>query len=193
MILWTMQPIEIWNMIQEAGVYHCDPSKCSMPEFTDQYDWLIRQMEKRIGPPPEGVSYPVWAWYSQNNGHRKPDLRSERWGYGPGGELYSCIEFEIPDNQVLLSDFGAWHHVLNNWPVFNSGEEYNRYDDWAETVSKEEKWAFLEENWEKVLVSPREAQRNINREEWIQATVWELRKEMIRRTRFFKTGKYKLR
>lgn len=61
MILWTIQPIEIWELIQKTGVYHCDPAKSSMPEpeFVEKYEWLIRQMKVRIGNPPEGVSYPV--------------------------------------------------------------------------------------------------------------------------------------
>ena len=61
MILWTIQPIAIWEMIQETGAYRCDPKRSSMPEpvFVEKYDWLIRQMKMRIGPPPEGVVYPV--------------------------------------------------------------------------------------------------------------------------------------
>lgn len=111
MILWTIQPIEIWKMIQDTGVYRCDPKLSSMPEpeFVEKYDWLIRQMKKRIGSPPQGIVYPVWAWYKQNGKHKKPDLRGERWGYGPGDEDYTCIEFEIQDDQVLLSDFDSWH------------------------------------------------------------------------------------
>ena len=27
MILWTMQPIEVWNIIQDTGGFHCDPAK----------------------------------------------------------------------------------------------------------------------------------------------------------------------
>ena len=49
------------------------------------------------------VIYPVWAWYAQNGKHYKPDLRSERWGYGSAGDKFACIE--VPDEQVLLSDF----------------------------------------------------------------------------------------
>ena len=57
MILWTIQPIYIWDMIEETGVYRCDPSLSTMPEpeFVEEYMWLIGQMVKRIGPPPEGV------------------------------------------------------------------------------------------------------------------------------------------
>lgn len=67
MILWTIQPIEIWKMIRETGVHRCDPRQSSMPkpEFVEKYEWLIRQMKKPIALPPEGVVYPVWAWYKQ--------------------------------------------------------------------------------------------------------------------------------
>ena len=130
MKLWSMQPIEIWNMIQTNGVYRCDPKRSSMPEpeFVTKYEWLIRQMKKRIGEPPEGVLYPVWAWYMQNGRRRKPDLRGERWGYGPGNEQYVCIEFEIPDNQVLLSDFAAWNIILNNGLITETEAESDVLD-----------------------------------------------------------------
>ena len=128
MILWTMQPIEVWNIIQDTGGFHCDPAKSTMLklELVEEYEWLIRQMKKRIGPPPAGVRYPVWAWYAQNGKHRKPDLRSERWGYGLGNKQYACIEFEIPDDLVLLSDFDVWHIVLNNGLISETEEEDTR-------------------------------------------------------------------
>ena len=38
------------------------------------------------------------------------------------------IEFEIPDDQVLLSDFDVWHIVLCNGLVSESEEEDNQHD-----------------------------------------------------------------
>ena len=86
MKLWTIQPLEVCHLVQQNGVYRCDPSLFSMPEFSKQYDWLAERMADKIGPPPVGVKYPVWAWYMQNGKNRKPDLRTERWSYGPGEE-----------------------------------------------------------------------------------------------------------
>ena len=93
MRLWTIQSPEVYQLIEETGVYRCDPYQSGMltpideskagleleKQFADSYDWLVRQMEKRIGPRPEGVVYPVWAWY-QYGFKRKPDLRSREWG-----------------------------------------------------------------------------------------------------------------
>ena len=140
MVLWTIQPVGIWNTIQDTGVYRCDPIKSLMTDlqFQEKYEWLIGQMKKRIGPPPDGVTYPVWAWYMQNGKHRKPDLRSERWGYGPGGEDYVCIEFEVPDDQVLLSDFDVWHIVLNNDLISEAEEEDALQEEYWESLSPKE-------------------------------------------------------
>ena len=44
MILWTMQPIEVWNIIQDTGGFHCDPAKSTMLklELVEKLEWLIR-------------------------------------------------------------------------------------------------------------------------------------------------------
>lgn len=118
MILWSIQPEEVFDLIQREGVYHCDIHKSRMGDFADmQYSWLVSQMKKRIGPPPEGVSFPVWAWYQWRKDRKKPDLRAERWYYGYRGEKFYRLEIDIPDEQVLLSNFALWHVPLNKWVV----------------------------------------------------------------------------
>ena len=130
MQLWTIQPPEVYHMVMDTGVYRCDPFQSGMlqsfdeskvgieldQQFAESYDWLVRQMEKRIGPRPKGVIYPVWAWY-QFAYQKKPDLRRERWSNGNPGEKQACILLDVPEREVLLSDFGNWHHVLNHWPI----------------------------------------------------------------------------
>ena len=72
MILWTIHPLTVYELIQRMDVYRCDPARCSMPEFAEQYDWLSKRMTDMIGQPPIGVKYPVWAWYKQNGKHCRP-------------------------------------------------------------------------------------------------------------------------
>jgi len=60
----------------------------------------------------------MWAWYQEGDGHKRPDLRSG--GYLERGRRGVRIEFEIDPQQVLLSDFTLWHHVLNYWYVARS-------------------------------------------------------------------------
>ena len=190
MILWTFKPHDIWEKLQNEGIYRCDSSQID-PDFKDAYDWLVKQMRKRTGPPPAGVEYPVWAWYIQNGKHRKPDLRSERWCYGSGGELYACIEIEIPDDYVLLSDFDNWHCVLNRFLVSDTEEEDNEQDAFYGSLSDPEKTAYMEKNWERIFnIEPLENGWT-SRGSWVQAVFWELRKEQTRKVRFFRTAERK--
>jgi hypothetical protein len=72
------------------------------------YDWLICQMEQRIGPRPKQDAYPLWAWYQWDGATRcKPDLRST--GHLSAGTKGVRIELEIAEDQILLSDFDAWY------------------------------------------------------------------------------------
>ena len=129
MILWTIQPKEVFDLIQREGVYRCDIHKSGFEDFADmQYSWMVSQMKKRIGPPPEGVKYPVLAWQQWRKGRKKPDLRWERWHCWPGGAKFYRLEIEIPDEQVLLSDFDNWHVPLNNG-LFTDSDDDEEYDD----------------------------------------------------------------
>ncbi len=126
--------------------------------------------EKKRIEPPDGVTYPVWAWYMQNGKHSKPDLRSERWECGPGDEQYTCIEIEIPDDQVLLSDFNAWCIILNNGLITKTEEEYDRLDMYFESLPPDEQKSFKENNWERVFDLTPSKNKWATRGSWIQAT-----------------------
>ena len=198
MRLWTIQPMEVYHLVMEFGIYRCDPYRSDLlkpmeeekagteldGQFGDAYDWLVRRMEKQIGPRPEGVIYPVWAWY-RYGGKNKPDLRRERWGTGNPGEKLACMLLEVPDEEVLLSDFGEWHYVLNKWPLSESEEEAEQLDAWLESVSEAEKDAFLSVNWEKIFDTEPFENEWTSRGFDVQATFWELKREYVRGVRFF--------
>ena len=202
MHLWTIQPPEVYRLVMDTGVYRCDPFQNGMlqsfdeskigneldQQFAESYDWLVRQMEKRIGPRPEGVIYPVWAWY-QFAYQKKPDLRRERWSNGNPGEKQACILLDVPDREVLLSDFGNWHHVLNHWPITDTEAESERVDAYIETLSEKEKTTFLSENWERVFDIEPFANGWTSRGADIQATFWELKRVYIQDVRFFTGGR----
>jgi len=108
MKLWTIQTETVYQLIQDTGVYRCDPYQSVMlqpmddtkigkdlcEQFVSAYDWLVLQMEKRIGPKPQNVFYPVWAWYQFGN-NRKPDLRKERWSNGNPGEKWLVFSWKF--------------------------------------------------------------------------------------------------
>ena len=189
MILWTIKPEEVFNKIQNNGVYRCDINKSGMKDFADvQYNWMVSQMKKRIGSPPEGVTYPVWAWYKWSYTKRRPDLRAVRWYWGQKGAKFYRLEIEIPDNEVLLSDFDGWAWgILNSWLFSDTEEEDKKIEKFYESLSPEEQKEYKFKNWERVFdISPLD-NGWIRRGESIQATFWELRKEHIREVTAFRT------
>ena len=69
---------------------------------------------------------------------RKTKLKRKRL-LEPGTEgVYLTIQ--IPDNKVLISDFDAWHCVLNNWFCSLTEEEYNLSELGKNPLPKEKSW-----------------------------------------------------
>ena len=186
MKLWTIQPENIFNELQSTGLYRCDINKSFMKEYAlVQYDWLVMQMRKRLGNPPEGVNYPVWAWKKWRLDHDMPDLRAERWYYGTKGEKFFRLEIEITDSQVLLSDFDAWSVILNECLLSYSEQEDSELEKIYNALSDDEKIKFRSKNWERVFdVTPLNNEW-MCRGESIQATFWELRIEQVKKVKMF--------
>lgn len=185
MILWTIQPEDVYKEILETGVYRCDFSKADIPDFRPQYNWLVQEMRKRIGDPPAGVQYPVWAWYQWTKEHPKPDLRWERWNCGYKGEKFVRLEIEIPDGQVVLSDFELWCMTLNHAPISFSDSEDDLLRAKYESLDDAGQKKMMDKNWQRVFDMTPFENDWIRRGDCIQATFWELRKEQIREVTHF--------
>ena len=185
MILWTIQPEAVYEEILSTGVYHCDFSKSSLSEWERQYDWLVEQMKKRIGPPPNGVSYPVWAWHTWEGVRKKPDLRRERWGNGWKGERFVCLEIDVPDKDVLLSDFDSWSIILLNGLLADTEEEDQKLEAIYDSLSSDEQRIMQDKNWEGAFDLRYVKNDWMSRGSCIQATFWELRKAQIKGVRRF--------
>lgn len=122
MRLWSLQPAEVVRQIEERGFAIARPDfdrlwgqdSASPWGFRQAYGWMSSQMALRLGPPPPGAAYPMWAWARPPAATRRgaPDLRSMRESQ-PG----SLLELEVDPRRALLSDHGSWHHVLNGWPL----------------------------------------------------------------------------
>jgi len=82
-------------------------------DFKFAYDWMTEKMKKRKLMPPKGISYPVWAWYQWEGERKRRDMREG--GHAKRGEKIVQLTIEIPDKDVLLSDFDLFHYVLNRW------------------------------------------------------------------------------
>ncbi len=108
--LWTIQRLQQWKEFEHSGILRADQTWI-WPEFLPAYQWMVAQMQARLGEPPAGVAYPIWAWYQWLDAdRRRPDLRCR--AYLGKGQVGVRIEFTKPADQILLSDFDLWHLPL---------------------------------------------------------------------------------
>ena len=196
MRLWKIQGIEIYEQLQRDGVAYCTKPVWSDDEkFMKAYRWMVDQMRQRIGEPPiKGIEYPMWAWYQYNSAKSNKPPRSYL-DIQEGVSAY--MEIEVPDNEVILSDFMNWHNVLNQFPLTDwkrinkktdllekeAGKSL-RFEDYPVETQKE-----IEKTWEAIFDLNRrdkEVGRTHKRNRSIQATFWMLKPEYIISVEFLK-------
>lgn len=184
MKLWMVQPVEAINIIEKTGAFTCDETK-SDKDFRKAYEWIAKEMDKRQIAHPKDLTLPLWAWHTRDWKQKKPDLRNI--GLGTPGEKSVCIEFEIDDLQVLLSDFFAWHSVLNGgfYNDSHTEAEWNEKDAWYEALSGKQKGIETLKSWQKVFDVNAFENEFCQNGRYIQATFWKLTKEMITDVRYF--------
>lgn len=172
------------EMLEKDGVYRTDANLIKESYFLPSYDWLSKYLEEKDAKP-NGVSYPIWAWYRRDGKEKKPDLRSS--GYETSGVKCVCIELEIPDEKVLLSDFDLWNYVLNNWWLDDSKseEEYDKLYEWFDVLPYEERERMKRESWKKIFDITPERSDWYCKGEYVQAIFWELKREYVKKIQYF--------
>lgn len=189
MKLWTIQPVTVYQHLIIEGVFRCTPSMSiciTEMDFSSAYDWMAEQMRARIGEPPPGVQYPIWAWHTLSWEHKQPDLRRiEFRGYK---KPMVCLEIEIPDSHVLLSDEEAWHSILNDGYLGCSKNEaeYEAEAAWFDSLPEEQQAKVKRKSWERIFDIDPPVDNGWDRiGMYIQATFWELRLEQVKKVRRF--------
>ncbi len=176
MRLWMICPIKVYEVLESRGRLTADGRRIDPSvQMQDAYSWMAEQMRRRVGPPPPGVTYPLWAWARWERIDRaKPDLRSVRHMEGPGKHVR--LELEVPVSRVLLSDFEAWHAVLNNWYLSWSEAEDDAFHKRHETSSKASYRAEIIESWDRIfdIEGGDPAWRGKPADRSVQATFWHL-------------------
>ena len=101
-------------MLQRDGILYGPETVDDSIFWRTAYDWMVEQMERRLGPRPKPGAYPLWAWYQWDGAaRRRPDLRSS--AHVPGGTKAVRIEFEIAEEQIVLSDFSGLACAAQLW------------------------------------------------------------------------------
>lgn len=194
MILWTIQPRKLYEEIMETGSYAFDATKNPFRnDYEEAYAWIEQAMSDR-GIRRNHTSDPlVWAWHTWDGAHRLPQLNDEYlWSDDPmwrnsehekdsHGRDEVLLEIEVPDDQVLLSDYDAWHFVLNEgyYGEARSDDEADAEWKWFATLPANEQKQLMEASWLKIFNISRVENDTRGSVNYIQATFFGLKKEQI--------------
>lgn len=181
-VLWTIQHEAAWEVFEKTGILTANKNHLfCQNDFRFSYDWISQQMIQKIGTPPEGVHYPVWAWFQWEGKRKRRDLR--RSGYAKRGTPLVQITFEAEENEFLLSDFDDWHCVLNDSYLANNEAELDNFHKQFPQPTRHE----IEPSWQRIF--------DLNRYEpnWdyppnqksIQATLWQIKMEQVKKVEHF--------
>ena len=181
-ILWTIQDEAAFEVFEKTGVLRADPNHLLFDgDFEDAYLWMADQMRHRIGAAPEGVQYPVWAWYQWEGQRKRMDLR--RSGYAKRGTPLVQITFEADPQEFLLSDFDAWHFVQNEHYLADSESEWDDFYANDGDLRKDEIIA----SWDKIFDMDHDVLSWDSKPTYrsIQATLWEIRMSQVIKVEHF--------
>lgn len=189
MIVWTVQPYSVYQQLQQQQIFSCDlrqSQNLQVEEFRVAYSWMIKQMIKQIGLPPAGVTHPIWAWYRWDFQHKHPDFRTMR-----DYDDQVCLELEMPDEQALLSDFDAWHTVLNDFynSCVTNEEEFEAEFAWFENLPLKQQEQVKRKSWQHIFdVTPRRGKWTQNGD-FVQACFWQIHMHQVRKVWRMKRGR----
>jgi Domain of unknown function (DUF3841) len=89
-------------------------------------------MEHRLPTARRRAVTPVWAWLRWSGNSARPDLRTP--GHVPSGTRAVRLEFLTRADDILCSDFEAWHFALNYWYQPDPVKLQGYYSDIAQLV-----------------------------------------------------------
>lgn len=177
MRMWTAQMPIVDETIERDGVSYVKKEYLRRKYretawvFLTAYDFLIREMEKRVPRPAEAES-PVWVFRD-----------SGRVFCSPGAVLY---EMEIPDEEMVIFDLRDWQDILSLKPLGTAEERSAILADMrrqgvSDTTDVFQKPFYpilkrqIQGSWKALLEGPGPD------ETWQQGAVWQLKKEWIKR------------
>lgn len=196
MKLWTIQKYPAYLSLLRTGVLTANEEYVFEKDFyTPVYEWLYNQMVKRIGKPPQGIKYPVWAWFQWEGKRSKPDMR--RSGHAVRGEKIVRLTIDVNEKEILLSDFDLYHYPLSYWYLPLNEEEdreaEKRYPalSFEQLIRRElmlhptkdpEFYNSMAESWERIFDLSIEDDGwlyNKMNKKSIQANMWQIKGEQV--------------
>ncbi len=197
MKLFTFQNVDCLEQIEKNGFYqplhsfHDNKTFENNKEFFYAYEWMKNQMLKRGIECHENL---IWCWHSFN-GYQNIDKRlkcMKNFAKKP----FIGLELELNSSRALLSDFDAWHYVLNYWHLGSEEESEEIEKVYNYFKNKPEKSYHLIDNgnhhkivksWELIFnLEACQKLLGIDKHDCsIQATIGKINKEDIIKVHYF--------
>lgn len=178
-VLWTIQHKKAFEELEKTGILIAN-EKTLM--FQKCYDWMTRKMIEKIGEPPtDNIHYPIWAWYQWEGKRKRRDLRCS--GYAERGTSLVQLTIEVEDKDFLLSDFDAWHMVLNNMYLADNERDFDKFYRETNVDSQKE----IEKSWDKIFDLERYTPNwdTPIEKKSIQATLWKIEMKQVKKVEYF--------
>lgn len=208
MKLYTFQPLFVYQCLEELGYFHPFSlyerdsflkdeivSENSHWAFTNSYDWLKEQMLEQGVQYSFNNSHMIWGWNQWSGVNKpKPDKRySSVFNYSENP--YVLMELEVAPERVCLSDYDAWHSVLNYWMLDKEEKvklfekDFNFYRQ--KPLSNIEAHKKMVETWKTIfdLKKSMDILEIIPTEQCIQATFFEIFYTDLTEVHFFENKK----
>lgn len=200
--LYTFQKLFVWENLCELGYYHpffldevdtwlTQERKDGQWGFLPSYTWLKNKMNEKGITYENNNSHLIWAWYQWNGLRKKaPDKRYSSV-YDYFDTPYVMMELSIPRERVLLSDYDAWHFVLNYWYLEKAHKSncfkkaYNFYR--IKPNDTHMIHPVIDKSWENIfdMKASREILQYPQKHQKIQATFFELFYTDVKKVHFF--------
>ena len=181
MLLYTFQPAEVVEKLMRDG-QHVTNSEKSIPEFNFAYDFLSNYMREKIGGV-EDVKYPVWAWQKWED--EKPSIEKLGSSAGIPGQELALLTLDVPEDEVVLSDFDRWSLVICDCLLSNSEEEDDRINAEYEALPENQQEEYKRQNWRRCFDIEKVDNDWVSCGHSIQATFWVLKKEYVKNIEYF--------
>jgi len=179
---WTIQDRNVLDIIEKKGIYKADSRKSPFLEDYQNailaYQWMETKLEDKVSRP-RNTHGMIWFWFAQYGYHKKPNLCRDINRLDNG----VCIELELDDSEVLLSDYDTWHFVLNNFYI--PGAIFKQWDELEQTWFDRLKPGPTKDkakiqSWNRCLISNSDL-TNIPNHPFIQGVCWSIKEENIKK------------
>jgi hypothetical protein len=135
--LYSVQRTKHWYDAKRLGYLSAGDGSGGEQDWRAAYRWMVGQMRARL--PAFSGDHPVWAFLY------RPYIYDPE---GPIDREYVLLEFEIPRERVLLSDFSAWHWVMSQSFLSMSDEEFDATDPRGSTPPDA---TTVERSWHRIF------------------------------------------